>query len=130
TNGTDQVLVINSSSRGRSSSAQMLHRLLLVSATRSVTIVTPYFMPDKRVVGEIADASRRGVRVRILTVGPHTNIPLLRAGGRRTYGALLEAGVEIFEYEPGMFHVKMMLVDDLWAVTGSTNFDHRSFMIN
>lgn len=128
--GAAEVLVINSSSRGRSSYTQMLHRLLLISAQRSLTIVTPYFLPGRGIVDEIAAASGRGVKVRILTVGPLTNIPLVRAGGRRIYGELLKAGVEIFEYQPGMYHVKMLLVDDLWAVTGTTNFDHRSFMIN
>lgn len=128
--GGAEVLVINSSNRGRSSETQTLHRLLLVSARRSVTIVTPYFLPDSGVRSEIVAASRRGVRVRILTVGVHTDLPLLRAGGQRIYGELLEAGVRIFEYEPGMFHVKMLVVDDLWAVVGTTNFDNRSFMIN
>jgi cardiolipin synthase len=128
--GETQVLVINSSSRGRSSYTQILHRLLLISARRSISIVTPYFLPDRGVRREIASASRRGVKVRILTVGSKTNLSLVRAGGRRIYGELLKAGVEIFEYEPGMFHVKMLLVDDLWAVTGTTNFDNRSFMIN
>jgi len=128
--GDTQALVINSSTRGRSSQTQVLHRLLLVSARESITIATPYFLPDAGVRGEIISASRRGVHVRILTVGVHTDLPLLRAGGQRVYGELLEAGVEIFEYEPGMFHVKMFVVDDLWAVIGTTNFDNRSFMIN
>lgn len=128
--GQVQALVIDSSNRGRSSETQTLHRLLLVSARRSVTIVTPYFLPDKGVLGEIMDAGRRGVKVRISTVGIHTDLPLLRAGGQRVYGKLLEAGVEVFEYEPGMFHVKMLIVDGLWAVIGTTNFDNRSFMIN
>jgi cardiolipin synthase len=104
--------------------------LLLASARESITIATPYFLPDKGVRGEIAAAAQRGVRVRILTVGAHSNLWLVRAGGRRIYGELLDAGVEIFEYEPGMFHVKMLVVDELWAVVGTTNFDSRSFMIN
>jgi cardiolipin synthase len=128
--GNQTVLVINSSSRGRSSATQVLHRLLLASARESITIATPYFLPDKGVRGEIAAAAQRGVRVRILTVGAHSNLWLVRAGGRRIYGELLDAGVEIFEYEPGMFHVKMLVVDELWAVVGTTNFDSRSFMIN
>lgn len=128
--GDIEGLVINSSTRGRSSQTQVLHRLLLVSATRSITIVTPYFLPDEGVRSEIVGAARRGVQVRILTVGVHTDLPLLRAGGQRVYGELLEAGVRIFEYEPGMFHVKMLIVDTLWAVIGTTNFDNRSFMIN
>ena len=128
--GSTQVLVINSSTRGRSSHAQILHRLLLISAKRSITIVTPYFLPDVGVLSEIAEASRRGVEVQILTVGAHSDLPLVRAGGWRLYGGLLEAGVRIYEYVPGMFHVKMLLIDGLWAVIGTTNFDYRSFMIN
>ena len=46
------------------------------------------------------------------------------------YGQLLEAGVRIFEYEAGMTHVKALLVDELWAVIGTTNFDNRSFEHN
>ena len=128
--GPTQLLVINSSSRGLSSHTQILHRLLLVSARESITIVTPYFLPDRGVRDDIAAAARRGVRVRILTVGPHSDLPLLRAGGQRIYGELLDAGVEISEFQPGMFHVKMLLIDELWAVIGTTNFDNRSFMIN
>ena len=128
--GTTRVLVINSSSRGRSSHTQILHQLLLISARKSIRIVTPYFLPDPTVREEIIQAVRRGVKVQIVTVGPHTDLKLLRAGGRRIYGDLLEAGVEIHEYEPGMFHVKMLLVDDSWSVIGTTNFDNRSFTIN
>jgi cardiolipin synthase len=128
--GDTEALVINSSTRGRSSHTQILHRLLLVSARTSIDIVTPYFLPDAGIRSELMEASRRGVRVRILTVGIHTDLPLLRAGGQRVYGELLEAGVEIFEYQPAMFHVKMLVVDDQWAVIGTTNFDNRSFMIN
>jgi cardiolipin synthase len=92
--------------------------------------VTPYFYPGIGVRNEIREAARRGVRVRILTVGPLSNLALVRAGGRRIYGELLEAGVEIYEYAPTMFHAKMMLVDGSWSIVGTTNFDHRSFMIN
>ena len=43
---------------------------------------------------------------------------------------LLRAGAEVFEYQPGMLHVKLMMIDGLWSVLGSTNFDHRSFALN
>jgi cardiolipin synthase len=46
------------------------------------------------------------------------------------YGQMLEAGVRIFEYDPGMTHVKALLVDDLWSVIGTTNLDNRSFEHN
>ena len=46
------------------------------------------------------------------------------------WGALLEAGVEIHEYQPTMYHCKVMIVDGLWTTVGSTNFDPRSFSLN
>ncbi len=46
------------------------------------------------------------------------------------YGEMLESGVRIFEYQPGMTHVKALLVDDLWSVVGTTNIDNRSFEHN
>jgi cardiolipin synthase len=46
------------------------------------------------------------------------------------YGSLLKAGVSIYEYQPSMIHAKVMLVDGVWGVVGSTNFDNRSFGLN
>ena len=43
---------------------------------------------------------------------------------------MLKAGARIFEYTPAMIHAKVMIVDDVWSVVGSTNFDHRSFELN
>jgi cardiolipin synthase len=54
----------------------------------------------------------------------------VRLASRRLYGELLDAGVRICEYGPGMTHVKTLLVDDLWAVVGTTNLDNRSFEHN
>jgi cardiolipin synthase len=48
----------------------------------------------------------------------------------RSIRHLLEAEAEIFEYLPSMIHAKLMTVDGLWNVVGSTNFDHRSFALN
>ena len=76
-------------------------------------------------------ASRdRGVRVRVIVPGSTNNHPLSRLASRRRYGPLLNAGVEIYEYWPGMLHTKTMTVDGLWVVIGSTNFDSRSFDLN
>ena len=54
----------------------------------------------------------------------------MRKASRSRWGELLEAGVEIYEYQPTMYHVKVMIVDDLWTSVGSTNFDNRSFRLN
>ncbi len=66
----------------------------------------------------------------MIVPGPRTDQRWVRLASRRMYGELLEAGVRIFEYRPGMTHVKMLLVDDLWAVIGTTNLDNRSFEHN
>ena len=72
----------------------------------------------------------RGVAVTILTPGQHSDHLLTRRSSRRLYGPLLKAGAKIFEYEPTMIHAKVLVIDAMWSVVGSTNFDHRSFGIN
>lgn len=75
-------------------------------------------------------AARRGVKVQIITPGVETDSPAVRRASRSTWGELLRAGAEIYEFEPTFFHCKVMVVDDLWVSVGSTNFDTRSFSTN
>jgi cardiolipin synthase len=72
----------------------------------------------------------RGVSVTAIVPGPVTDQRFLRLASRRSYGSLLKVGMHIREYQPGMTHVKTMIVDDLWSVIGSTNLDNRSFEHN
>jgi cardiolipin synthase len=73
---------------------------------------------------------KRGVAVKIITPGDHADHLLTRRSSRRRYGDLLRAGAEIHEYQPAMIHAKCLIVDGIWSVVGSTNFDNRSFGIN
>src|SRR6185295_9827916 len=92
---------------------------------------TPYFLPDKSARDEMVRAIKeRGVEVKIVTPGKHSDHLLTRTSSRRLYGDLLRAGAQIYEYEPTMIHAKVMIVDGLWSVVGSTNFDNRSFGLN
>jgi cardiolipin synthase len=75
-------------------------------------------------------AAARGVRVRVIVPGKDNNHPNARLASRRRYGELLRGGIELFEYERGMIHAKIMVVDGRYAVVGSTNFDSRSFELN
>jgi cardiolipin synthase len=75
-------------------------------------------------------ARRRGVDVQIIVPGPDIDSELTRAASRRRWAPLLEAGVSIYEFQPTMFHCKVMVIDDLWVSVGSTNFDNRSFRLN
>lgn len=130
--GSTAVLVVNSSpSAGRSTRARILFETLLAQAGRSIDITTPYFLPDRSARNELTKAMReRGVEVRILVPGKHSDHLLTRRSSRRLYGALLKAGASISEYKPSMIHAKTMVVDGVWSVVGSTNFDHRSFGLN
>src|SRR6185437_6259625 len=86
--------------------------------------------PDKTLREELAKAVRRGVNVRILVPGKKADHLLTRRSSRALYGDLLRAGAHIYEYQPSMIHAKITVVDGLWAVAGSTNFDSRSFALN
>ena len=78
----------------------------------------------------IEATARRGVEVLIILPNELNDSRLVRWASRTYYRALLEAGVRIFEYQPTMFHVKAVTVDDDWAIVGSANFDNRSFELN
>jgi cardiolipin synthase len=130
--GTARVLVIDSSpSVGESSRARFLFQTLLASAGKSIYLTTPYFLPDKSAREELVRAIKeRNVEVKILTPGKHTDHLLTRTSSRRLYGELLEAGAKIYEYKPAMMHAKVLIVDGVWSVAGSTNLDSRSFLLN
>jgi cardiolipin synthase A/B len=127
-----KTLVVDSSvSTGQSTRARILFQTLMSSAREYILIETPYFLPDRGVRKELKRAIReRNVEVRIVCPGEHNDHLIVRHTSRRLYGELLRAGAKIYEYQPSMLHVKSMIVDGLWCVVGSTNFDHRSFSIN
>ena len=124
-------LVVNSSpSAGKATRARMLFQLLIASARESIMISSPYFLPDRSVLRELAAAVRRGVAVDVILPGRYNNHPIARRASRRRYGALLRGGVRLYEYQPSMMHAKILIVDQIWSVVGSTNFDNRSFGLN
>jgi cardiolipin synthase len=130
--GGTAALVVNSSpSTGGSTRARILFQTLLASARESVLITTPYFLPDRSARRELVKAvSERGVKVSVITPGDNNDHLLTRSASRRLYGDLLKAGGRIYEYKPGMIHAKTMVIDGLWSVVGTTNFDNRSFGLN
>jgi cardiolipin synthase len=119
-----------SSPSDRSTASRALFQTLVEGAQDSVLISTPYFLPDKAFRRAIRRTADRRVKFVVIVPGSHTDQRWVRLASRRMYGQLLGAGVRIFEYEAGMTHVKTLLVDQLWAVIGTTNFDNRSFEHN
>lgn len=129
--GSAKAMVVNSSpSAGGSTRARILFQALVSGARQSINITTPYFLPDSGMLKELERASQRGVKVKVLVPGKKSDHGVTRSSSRRLYGKLLEAGVRIFEYQPAMIHAKILIVDGVWSVVGSTNFDNRSFGLN
>jgi cardiolipin synthase A/B len=128
--GTSPALAIKSSPSDRATVSRVLFQMLVESATRRVLIQTPYFLPDRAFRRAFARTAVRGIEVAVIVPGSDTDQRWVRLASRRLYGQLLRHGVRIFEYERGMTHVKALLVDDMWAVIGTTNVDNRSFEHN
>jgi len=119
-----------SSPRGGNGNLRVMFLLAIASAARRLLIANAYFVPDETTVDMLAAAARRGVEVEIIVPGPILDAQVVRRASRATWGPLLEAGVRIYEYQPTMYHPKVMVVDDVWVSVGSTNFDDRSFRLN
>ena len=109
---------------------QLMYLLAITAASRSIDLSASYFVPDDLTRSALVDAMKRGVKLRIEVPGGHTDSETVRSASRATWGPLLAAGAVIAEYQPTMYHCKVMIIDDLLVSVGSTNFDNRSFRLN
>ena len=128
--GTQKAQVFASSPSGGSESMLMMYLLAITAASKSIDLSSAYFVPDGITRRALAAAVTRGVKVRIIVPGENIDAETVRRASRGLWGELLEAGVEIHEYQPTMYHCKVMIVDGLLTSVGSTNFDVRSFRLN
>ena len=127
---TGQSLLIRSSPTGGSSELKRLYLLALASARSRVDIESPYFLTDESTLWSIEDAVKRGVRIRIIVEGDITDAKPVKYASRYTYDRLLQLGIEIHEYQTTMLHTKALVVDGVYSIFGSANFDNRSFELN
>ena len=100
------------------------------SAQKSIHITTPYFLPDFALRRALLDMAKRGVSIIVIVPGAATDQRWVRLASRRMWGHLLRGGVRIFEFRDAMTHAKVLIVDNLWVVMGTTNIDNRSFEHN
>jgi len=112
------------------STVRTMYYLSIICARRSLFIANPYFVPDEAAIDALIESKGRGVDVRIMVSGAYNDNWLARQNSVRLYGRLLAAGIEILEYNRTNLHHKTMVVDDVWATIGTTNFDNRSFAHN
>jgi cardiolipin synthase A/B len=112
------------------SSLRILYHVSAEAAQHRLWIASPYFVPDNWTQKVLIAAKRRGVDVRILTMGAVNDKAIVYYTARELYRSMLNNGVEIYEYQPSMLHAKVLLADDSWVSHGSTNLDQRSFFQN
>jgi cardiolipin synthase len=122
-------LVLSSQPDG-SDNMELMMLSAIAAAKHNLRIGMAYFVPDEVALQQILDARKRGVAVDVIVPNFLTDVPLVRKGSRHVWGQLLEAGVRIYEFQPTMYHPKLLIVDDVWASFGSTNLDERSLRLN
>ena len=128
--GPLSALTVMSSPETGASTVRTMYYLSIVCARKSIYIANPYFVPDATAVETLIDAKRRGVDVRIMVAGAHNDNWLARRNSIMLFGKLLEAGIDVLDYNRTLLHHKTMVVDGVWSTIGTTNFDNRSFAHN
>ncbi|SHM92719.1 phospholipase D-like domain-containing protein [Actinacidiphila paucisporea] len=124
--GDSVVQVVRGSASVGWQDMQTLLRVVITSAEERFRLSTAYFAPDRYFADLLCATARRGVQVQILLPGPHTDQRACRLAGQQLYSSLLDAGVEVLEYQPTMLHTKIATVDGVGALIGSSNFNRRS----
>jgi len=127
--GQEVVRIVGSSPSEVTSRYYVTLLSALRNAEQRIWITAAYFVPTHQEKGDLQRAARRGIDVRLL-LPSHGDSPPALAIQHSHYSDLLEAGVKIYERDDGILHSKTMVVDSVWAVTGSSNFDHRSVLFN
>jgi cardiolipin synthase len=128
--GSQRAQMFHSSPSGGSESMQLMVLIAITASVRTIDIASAYFVPDEMARRALRAALERGVRVRVITPGRKIDTQTVRHASRALWGELLEAGVEMYVYQPTMFHCKVVVIDGLLSSVGSTNFDPRSFHLN
>jgi cardiolipin synthase len=117
-------------SSARHENLDLLYLLAIASAQKTLRIENAYFLPDDLIRKELTSAAKRGVKVEIVVPGEHIDQKLVRWASKRHWPDLIKTGIRIFEYQPTMVHVKLLIVDDTFVSVGSGNFDNRSIRLN
>jgi cardiolipin synthase A/B len=128
--GPQLAQMFKSSVEGGAESMHLMYLLAIAAARQSIDLSMAYFVPDEIAQDALVAALKRGVKIRIIMPGHHTDAKAVRRASRGKWGALLAAGAELHEFQPTMYHCKVLVVDGLWVSVGSTNFDERSFRLN
>jgi cardiolipin synthase len=124
------VQTLMSSPETGGSHVRTMYYLSIVGARKSIYIANPYFVPDPVAIDTLIEAKQRGVDVRVMVSGIRNDNWLARHNSVRLYRRLLDADIQILEYNRTRLHQKTMVVDGVWVTIGTTNFDNRSVAHN
>ncbi|MFJ8530377.1 cardiolipin synthase [Bacillus sp. NPDC094106] len=103
---------------------------LINQAKHSIVIATPYFIPrDQKLMDALIQARKRGVSVKILW-SYKPDVPLIKEAAYPYIRQSVENGITVYGYKKGMFHGKLIFIDNETTIIGTTNFTSRSFHIN
>lgn len=127
--GTQAIQIVASGPDSDRESVSQIFFSALSNAEHSIYITTPYFIPDESMIMALKTAARSGLDVRIIVQGKPDHRSTYWAG-RSYYEGILEAGVKIYEYQKGILHAKILIIDGHLGIVGSANFDIRSFQLN
>ena len=123
-------LVVWSNPMSGASNIKIQYLLAIGAARQTIDIQSPYITLDPSTQWSLDQARARGVRIRLLAEGDVTDAMPVKHASRYDYQRLLDAGYEVFEYQPTMMHTKAMIVDGIFSIIGSANFGNRSFELN
>ena len=109
--------------------ARLVYLYSIAAARKNIRIAHSYFVPDDLTIDTLLAARKRGVNIEVITPGI-IDANVVRRASRARWDELIKAGVAFYEYQPSLYHCKVMIVDDIWVTAGTVNFDNRSFRLN
>jgi cardiolipin synthase len=119
-----------SAPKGGRQDGELMFLLAIEGAQTSIDMEASYFIPDKLMHDALLAARKRGVRIRVMMPGPYVDGPVTGDASQAGWGDYLQAGVQMYTFQPSLFHAKLLVVDDYLTIAGSSNFDYRSFNLN
>lgn len=102
---------------------------MIFMAREEILITTPYFIPSESILHALRVAALSGLKVILLAPGI-SDSKMVNAASKSYYDSLLDAGVQVYQYQRGFVHAKTMVCDSATAMVGTANMDNRSFDFN